>query len=319
MTDPGQRFERARCDWQLRTRRLALGERTLVMGIVNCTPDSFSGDGLREGDPQGATERSVVQCLRMLEEGADVLDIGGESTRPGSGAASERAIPAQQEQDRVLPVMEALLRERPEAVISVDTYQAATARAAGKAGAEIVNDVSGMLWDPSMAVACADLRCGVVLMHTRGRPDEWRTLPALRPGEVVPRVLQGLRERLGVAAEAGIAAERVVLDPGYGFGKAGEANYALLAGQRALLGLGRPLLAGVSRKSFLGRTLGALYGTADVPPASRESATVAASVAAVLGGASLLRVHAVRTVVEAAAVADAILLAAGAVPPDGRS
>ncbi len=303
---------RKQCDWRLRTRALPLGPCTLVMGIVNCTPDSFSGDGLLR-DVQGATERAVAQGLRMLREGAVVLDIGGESTRPGSGAAGERAIATQQEQDRVLPVVEALLRERPEAVISVDTYRAATARAAVKAGAEIVNDVSGLLWDPAMAQACADLRCGVVLMHTRGRPDEWRSLPALPAREVVPLVLDGLRERLGAALEAGIAAERIVLDPGYGFGKAFEANYALLAGQAALLGLGRPLLAGVSRKSFLGRTLGALYGTGDVPPADRDAATAAASVAAVLHGASLLRVHAVRPAMEAAAIADAVLLAAGEV------
>ncbi len=319
MTLSGQGFARVRCHWQLRTRMLALGERTLVMGIVNCTPDSFSGDGLRQGDLQGATERAAAQGLRMLEEGAALLDVGGESTRPGSGAASERAISAQEEQDRVLPVVEVLLRERPEAVISIDTYRAATARMAIEAGAEIVNDVSGLLWDPVMAAACAELRCGVVLMHTRGRPDAWRVLPALRPGEVVPLVLRGLRERLGEAAAAGIAAERIVLDPGYGFGKAWEANYALLAGQRALLGLGRPLLAGVSRKSFLGRTLGALYGTGDVPPAGREYGTVAASVAAVLEGASLLRVHAVRPAMEAAAVADAILLAAQESGTDGST
>ncbi len=309
--------------WPLRTRSLLLGERTLVMGIVNCTPDSFSGDGLRldrQGrDPRSATERAVAQGLRMLEEGAAVLDVGGESTRPGSGAASELAISTQEEQDRVLPVVEAVLRERPEAVISIDTYRAATAGAAIRAGAEIVNDVSGLLWDSAMAAVCADVRCGVVLMHTRGRPDEWRALPALPQGEVVPLVLEGLLTGLGAALEAGIDAEQIVLDPGYGFGKAWEANYALLAGQAALLELGRPLLAGVSRKSFLGRTLGALYGTGDVPPGGREFATVAVSVAAVLHGASLLRVHAVRPAVEAAAIADAILLAAEAVRPDGST
>ena len=235
--------------WQLRTRSLALGRRTLVMGIVNCTPDSFSGDGLlrqHDSDLHKAMEQAMAQGLRMLEEGAAVLDVGGESTRPGSGAATGQAISTGEEQARVLPVLEALLRERPEAVISVDTYQAATARAAVEAGAEIVNDVSGLLWDPAMAPACADTGCGLVLMHTLGRPNDWRSLPPLPPRAVVPLVLDGLRERLGAATEAGIAAERIVLDPGYGFGKAFEANYTLLAGQAALLGLGRARRAGVS-------------------------------------------------------------------------
>ena len=287
--------------WQLRTRVLEAGTRTLVMGIVNRTPDSFTGDGF------SAHEAAVAHGLRLLQEGAAVLDLGGESTRPGSGAGSDRAVSAAEEQDRILPVLEMLLRERPEAVVSIDTYRAATARAAVKAGAEIVNDVSGLLWDEGMAEACAELGCGVVLMHTRGRPDEWRTLPALAPDEVVPLVFDGLRERLGAAARAGIAPERIVLDPGYGFGKAWEANYALLRGQDRLLTLGRPLLAGVSRKSFLGRTLGRLRGLADAPPAEREAATTAACVGAVLNGASLLRVHAVRQAVEAAAIADAML------------
>ena len=290
--------------WQLRTRTLALGARTLVMGIVNVTPDSFSGDGVQAGarDAREAQERAVAQGLRMLEEGAALLDVGGESTRPGASPVS-----AEQEQDRVLPVIEALLRERPDAVLSADTWRAATARAAVAAGVEIVNDVSGFAWDSGMAAACAALQCGVVLMHTRGRPEEWRTLPALLPGEVVPLVESGLRTRLQAALHAGVRLERVVLDPGYGFGKAWEANYALLHGQARLLGLGRPLLAGVSRKGFLGRTLGQAQGGGDVPVNGREAATLAASVVAVLNGASMLRVHAVRPAVEAAAIADAVL------------
>jgi dihydropteroate synthase len=290
--------------WQLRTRGLQMGVRTLVMGIVNVTPDSFSGDGLGVGP--GATERAVAHGLRLLEEGAGALDLGGESTRPGSGAGSERALTAMEEQDRVLPVVEGLLRERPEAVISIDTYRSSTAQAAVAAGAEIVNDVSGLLWDDGMAAACAALGCGVVVMHTRGRPGEWKTLPALARDEVVPLVLDGLGERLGAALAAGIAPERVVLDPGYGFGKAWEANYALLAGQDRLLALGRPLLAGVSRKSFLGKTLGELRGGGMAAPEDREQATIAACVGAVLNGASALRVHAVKAAVEAAAIADAL-------------
>ena len=288
---------RPRHSWLLRTRALALGERTRVMGIVNLTPDSFSGDGQR-----GVGE-AVEKALGMLHEGADLLDLGAESTRPGS----DRLSPAE-EQDRLLPVLEGLRRECPDAIVSVDTYHAETARAALLIGAEIVNDVSGFLWDPPLAAVCARAKCGVILMHTRGRPHEWRTLPALAPEGVLPLVLEGLRERLGAAETAGVERERIVLDPGYGFGKAFDANYTLLAGQDRLLALGRPLLVGVSRKSFLGRTLGILHKIPDAPVDKRDYATVAACVTAILNGASLLRVHAVRPAVEAAAIADAVLV-----------
>ncbi len=294
---------RPRMEWQLRTRVLALGERTRVLGIVNCTPDSFSSDGQRTVDA------AVAYGLRLLEEGADGLDVGGESTRPGSGAASDRAISAAEEQDRVLPVLEALRREQPGVLLSIDTYRAGTARAAVAAGAEIVNDVSGLLWDAGMAEACAALHCGVVLMHTRGRPDEWRALPRLADGEILPLVRDGLRSALEAATAAGIALERIVLDPGYGFGKAFEANYVLLAEQARLLALGRPLLAGVSRKSFLGRALEQSLGREAVPAIEREAASVAAGVTAILHGASVLRVHGVKAAVEAAAIVDAVLAA----------
>ncbi len=295
--------------WQLRTRALPLGARTLVMGIVNSTPDSFSGDGVG-----GRVDLAVERGLRLLEEGAAILDVGGESTRPGSGAASERALSLGEEQDRLLPVLEALRRERPEAILSADTYRAATARAAIAAGAEIINDVSGLVWDPGMAAVCAGARCGLVVMHTRGRPDDWRSLPPLAPEEVLPLVREGLQAQLEAAAAAGIRGECIVLDPGYGFGKAWDANYALLRGQAGLLTLRRPLLAGLSRKSFLGRTLRPLYQGEDPEPGLREHASLAAQVAAVLAGASLLRVHAVRPAVEAAAIADAVLLGGGTPP-----
>jgi dihydropteroate synthase len=209
-------------------------------------------------------------------------------------------VSAEEEQARLLPVLEGILRARPDAVVSVDTYKAATARAALKAGAEIVNDVSGFDWDAEMASVCAAARCGVVLMHTRGRPEEWRTQPRLEPDALLAVVRTGLNASVEMAAVAGIAAEAVVLDPGYGFGKAFEENYALLA-------LGRPLLAGVSRKSFLGRTLAGIYGGVDAPVGARETASVAALVAAILHGASIVRVHAVRPAVEAARIADAVL------------
>jgi dihydropteroate synthase len=303
--------------WQLHTRSVSLGPRTLVMGILNVTPDSFSESGAYFD-----TVAAIEHGLTLLDQGADILDIGGESTRPGAAPVS-----LQEEQDRVLPVIESILHRRPGTVLSIDTYHAETARAAIAAGAEMVNDVSGFLWDPGLAAACADLRCGVILMHTRGRPSEWRTLPPLAPEEVLPLVHAGLAAALERATVAGIDRARIVLDPGYGFGKAFDANYPLLAHQDELLSLGQPLLAGVSRKSFLGHTLaqilpaalatelsaaevpqsGAKALAASIPPAARGNATLAAVTASILAGASIVRVHDVRPAVEAARIADAVL------------
>jgi len=289
--------------WQLRTRTLKLGRRTLVMGIVNITPDSFS-DGGAFFDPDAA----VAHALALLDDGADLLDLGAESTRPGSRAGGAApAVGSDEEQARLLPVLENILKARPHAVVSVDTYKAATARAAVKAGAEIVNDVSGLKWDAEMAQACAEAGCGVVLMHTRGRPEEWRGLPQLSADDVLANVRAGLEESLKVAAAAGIPPHAVVLDPGYGFGKSFEENFFLLGRQAELLELGRPLLVGVSRKAFLGRALAPLHGGVDAPVEARETASVAALVASILRGASIVRVNAVRAAVEAARVADAVL------------
>jgi len=288
-------------NWQLRGRGLELGRRTLVMGIVNITPDSFS-DGGAFLDPEAA----VAHALQLLDEGADLLDLGAESTRPGSRAGrADAQVSAEEEQARLLPVVHGILRAQPHAVLSVDTYKAATARAAVKAGAAIVNDVSGFAWDAEMAEACAEFGCGVVLMHTRGRPEEWRTQPEMGSDAMMAAVRAGLEASLAEADRAGIAREAIALDPGYGFGKRGRENYALLARQRELLALGRPLVAGLSRKSFLGRTADG----GEVPVAEREAASLAALTAAILHGASLVRVHAVRAAVEAARVADALLAA----------
>ena len=306
-------FTRTRSQWRLRTRTLELGPCTLIMGVVNVTPDSFSDGGLFV-EPEAA----VAHALRLLDEGADILDLGAESTRPGSragikigtaDAASSQAVSAAEEQARLLPVLKGILAARPEAIVSVDTYKAATARAALAAGAEIVNDVSGLQWDAEMAAVCAEARCGVVLMHTRGRPEEWRTQPQLAPDEVLFTVRSGLAASMTAAAQAGIAPESIVLDPGYGFGKRFDENYALLARQAELLSLGHPLLVGVSRKSFLGHTLAPLYGGQDAAVEARETASIAALVAAILHGASIVRVHAVRPAVEAALIADAVLRA----------
>ena len=302
--------------WQLRIRALEPGRRTLVMGIVNITPDSFS-DGGAFHNPEAA----LAHALQLLEEGADILDLGAESTRPGSragssggpaGSARAPAVSADEEQARVLPVLEGILKARPNAVVSVDTYKAATARAALLAGGEIINDVSGFAWDAEMASVCAEFKAGVILMHTRGRPEVWRMQPQLAPDELLATVRAGLAASLAAAAVAGIPPHSVVLDPGYGFGKRFEENYVLLARQEELLSLGRPLLAGVSRKSFLGRTLAPCHsgsdgGGDDAPIEARETASVAALVAAILHGASIVRVHAVRPAVEAARIADAVL------------
>ncbi len=285
--------------WKLRSRALPLGSRTLIMGIVNVTPDSFS-DGGRYLD----ADRAVEHALRLIEEGADIVDLGAESTRPGSPAGSGHALGAAEEQARLLPVLQALKKRRPDTVISVDTYRASTAQLSIQAGAEIVNDVSGFLWDPEMPRVCAEAHCGVVLMHTRGLPSEWKDLPALAPGSVLPLVRDGLAGRVETARVAGIAKDALVLDPGYGFGKRLDENFDLLANQQQLLALGYPLLAGVSRKRFL--TAG-LAARAEIDNEMREAASLAGLVAAILAGASIVRVHEVRPAVAAAAAADAIL------------
>jgi dihydropteroate synthase len=288
---------RAVFQWSLGTRSLELGKRTLIMGVVNVTPDSFSDGGLYL-DPEKAT----AHALRLLDEGADIIDVGGESTRPGAKVA----VSAEEELQRVLPVITALKKQRPDAMISIDTYKASVARAVAAAGAEIVNDVSGLRWDAQMARTIAEIKCGAVLMHTRGRPEEWHTLPP--PGDIVLLVKRELREWAEAAVLAGVRRERIALDPGFGFGKSFEQNYPLLARFQDLQSLGFPLLAGTSRKSFLGRTL-ARDGKEDIPAADRLYGNLAAHTALILKGVHILRTHDVRAAVDAARVADAILAA----------
>ena len=296
--------------WHLGSRSLELGKRTLIMGVVNVTPDSFSDGGhfLEVG-------KAVEHASRLLDEGADIIDIGGESTRPGArvdtavSASSEQArtmpaVSAEEELKRVIPVILALKRTHPAAVISVDTYKAATARAAVGAGAEIVNDVSGFRWDPQMLSTVRDLQCGAVLMHMRGRPEQWHSLPPLT--DVVGLVKQELTELVENVIAQGVGRERIVLDPGFGFGKSFDQNYPLIAHLDALQEIGFPLLAGASRKSFIGRTLG---GEKSISPAERLFGTIAAETALILNGAHILRTHSVRASAEAARVADATLKA----------
>ena len=300
--------------WNLGGRTLELGKRTLIMGVVNVTPDSFS-DGGQFLDRDKALERGS----RLLDEGADILDIGGESTRPGarvdavvtSSGTNEKVsanvptVSAEEELKRVLPVITELKKKHPSAVLSVDTYKADVARAAVSAGAEIVNDVSGFRWDARMAKTVAELKCGAVLMHMRGRPEEWRSLPP--PGDIVLTVKRELKEWAEKAVLAGVRRERIVLDPGFGFGKSFDENYPLLGRFSDLQSAGFPLLAGTSRKSFIGRTLG--MNGKDVPPEGRLYGTLATQTVLILKGAHILRTHDVKAAVEAARVTDAILLA----------
>lgn len=267
------------------------------MGILNVTPDSFS-----DGGQFLSRDHAVGHALQMLDEGADILDIGGESTRPGT-RTGEQGVSAEEELARVLPVIEDVLRERPNAVLSVDTYKHEVARACIAAGAEIVNDVSALRWDPEMKPAIAELKCGVILMHSRGRPEEWRKLPP--SPDIVSEVKKDLHEWSGLAVGLGIEKAHIVLDPGFGFGKSFGQNYPLLAGLNELHELGFPLLSGTSRKSFIGRTL-ARDGH-DAPVDQRLYGSLATVVASVLKGAHIVRVHDVRAAVEAAKVADEIM------------
>ena len=290
---------RPQFQWNLGKRRIELGKRTLVMGVLNLTPDSFS-DGGRFASSQAAVEAG----LKMIEEGADFLDIGGESTRPGTPVGEEAAVSASEELDRIAPVLEGLRRAKPEIPLSVDTYKAQVAKQVVPAGAEIVNDVSGMTWDAEMPKTAASLKCGVVLMHTRGKPAEWKNQ------DPEPRIVQVVTQELHAAVQqaivAGVSHDHIVLDPGFGFGKRLENNYPLLAKLEDLHSMGFPLLVGVSRKGFLGRTAGIRFH-GDLPPLERLHPSIAGAVIAALKGAHIVRVHDVRPTVEALAIADAVM------------
>ncbi len=277
------------------------------MGVVNVTPDSFS-DGGMFFDPQ----RAVAHALQLLDEGADILDIGGESTRPGTrvmpDSSGEKPVVSEDEElRRVMPVLEGVLRVRPDAILSIDTYKSGVARRAIEAGAEIVNDVSALAWDTGMAKTCAELQGGVVLMHTRGKPAEWRKLPP--EPEIASLVAHDLANRAQIALDSGVKRASIALDPGFGFGKNFEENYPLLAGLERLQRLGFPILAGTSRKSFIGRSVGKRRGGEDAAAGDRLYGSLAAMVASILHGAHIVRVHEVRPAVEAAAIADEVLAA----------
>jgi dihydropteroate synthase len=265
-----------------------------VMGIVNVTPDSFSDGGLflHPGD-------AIEHGLQLAREGAHILDIGGESTRPGAQPVSERA-----ERERVLAVVEALAEHAPDAQISIDTSKAGVARAALAAGATLVNDVSAFRADPEMAGVVAAAGADCCLMHMRGEPRTMQDDP--RYDDVVDDVRAFLQERMEFARSEGVAEERIMLDPGIGFGKTAEHNLELLRGMPALAAIGPPVVVGTSRKTFLGRIIAAARG-AEEPVAVQERlpGTIASSVLALAGGASVFRVHDVAPVRDALAVAAA--------------
>ncbi|HEY7524484.1 MAG TPA: dihydropteroate synthase, partial [Candidatus Limnocylindrales bacterium] len=260
------------------------GERTYVMGVLNVTPDSFSGDGLLTDDDPVAS--AVALGRAMVEDGADILDVGGESTRPG-----HEAVDAATERERVVPVVAALRRANPDIPISVDTAKADVAAAALDAGANLVNDVAAVSPDDDLLGLAADRQVPVVLMHDRAEA---------RYTNLIAEVIADLQAAIERAMRAGVAWDRLIVDPGFGFGKTPEHNVALLRELAALRLLGRPVLLGTSRKSTLGRIL-------DLPPDQRVEATVATTVLAVAAGLDLVRVHDVRPNVRAARLADAVV------------
>jgi dihydropteroate synthase len=276
---------------KLRPGTLLLGERTLVMGVLNITPDSFS-DGGKFVDPKLA----VKQALAIERDGADIMDIGAESTRPGS-----QGISASEELRRLLPVLEAL-RGKLKIPISVDTQKSAVAEIALGAGAQILNDVSGLRSDPQLAKVAAKFNAPLMLMHMRGNPRSMQKGPFAR--DVVKDVTDGLHHSIAVARKAGVAPSQIVIDPGIGFGKSFSQNYELLAKLPALARLGFPILIGTSRKGFLGATF--VQNGKSAPPTERLWGTAATVTASILNGAHIVRVHDVAEMVQVARVTDQI-------------
>ena len=269
-----------------------LGERTLVMGVLNVTPDSFS-----DGGKFLSLERAVERALAIERAGADIVDIGGESTRPGSGGTS-----AAEEVSRVLPVLESL-RGRLKIPISIDTRKASVAEIALGAGAEIVNDISGLKNDPELATVAARHGAPIILMHMRGTPRTMQKMPFAK--DVVKDVVTGLKESAAIARKAGIAKAQILLDPGIGFGKSHGQNYELLARLPELAKLDYPLLVGTSRKGFIGTTLP--HGGKPLPAEERIWGTAATVAASILNGAHIVRVHDVAEMVQVSRVSDALL------------
>jgi dihydropteroate synthase len=284
---------------QLPARSLTLGKRTLLMGVLNITPDSFS-----DGGKFLTVDRAVAHALSLEKDGADILDVGAESTRPGSTGIS-----VVEELRRLLPVLQAL-RGKLRIPISIDTRKASVAEIAVGAGAEIINDVSGLKHDPRLAEVAALGGVLLILMHMRGEPRNMQKIPFAR--DVIKDVTQGLQWSIRQARKAGVAKSQIIIDPGIGFGKSSEQNYQLLQRLPELAKLGYPLLIGTSRKGFLGRTLALANRsttgrTKPVPAEERIWATAATVAASILGGAHLIRVHDAAEMAQVARVTDCVL------------
>jgi dihydropteroate synthase len=281
-------FRRKRFRLRLQARTLVLGERTLVMGVLNVTPDSFSDGGIYFD-----ADAAVARALEIERAGADILDIGGESTRPGS-----EGISASEEMRRILPVLEKL-RGRIKIPISVDTSKAEVAEAAAYQGAELLNDVTTLRADPRLAEVACRRKLPLILMHMRGEPRTMQKKEFAR--NVLRDVVTGLRHAVAAARRAGVAKSQIVLDPGIGFGKSAAQNFELLQKLPELARLGFPLLVGASRKGFIGKALGG------APEGARAWGTAAAVAASILGGAHIVRVHDVAEMSQVARVIDAVL------------
>jgi dihydropteroate synthase len=273
---------------RLPSRTLVLGEHTLLMGVINVTPDSFSGDGLHLD-----AEAAVARALEMERDGADIIDIGGESTRPGA-----EWLAADEELGRVIPVLN-MLRGRLKIPISIDTNKSEVAEAAAEAGAEIINDVTALRRDPRIAEVARRRKLPLILMHMRGEPRTMQTQPFAR--DAMRDVTQSLKKAAALATRKGVPKSQLVLDPGIGFGKSFAQNYDLIARLPELARLGFPILTGPSRKGFIGRTLGG------VPENERTYGTAAAVTACILQGAHIVRVHDVREMAQVARVADMLV------------
>jgi dihydropteroate synthase len=263
-------------------------QRTCIMGILNVTPNSFS-----DGGTYFEKDAAVKQALQMVEDGADIIDIGGESTRPGS-----EPVPLEEELRRTLPVIEALAKEI-KIPISIDTYKSEVARRALDAGASMVNDISGLKFDPEMPHIVCKYGVPVVVMHIRGTPKDMQKNPVYEA--LIPEIMDYLRESIERAREAGVPEERIIIDPGIGFGKTFEQNLVIIHNLHEFTFLEKPVLIGSSRKAFIGKVLG------DKPPDERLEGTAAAAVAiSIINGANIVRVHDVKEMVKVVKIADAI-------------
>lgn len=266
---------------------LDFSKKTYIMGVLNVTPDSFSDGGLFFSE-----KKAIEHALRLIEDGADIIDIGGESTRPGSEPVS-----VEEEIRRTIPVIKAISREI-KVPISIDTYKSEVAKHALDAGASIVNDISGLRFDPEMPKVVSEYKVPVIIMHIKGRPKDMQQNPQYEA--LIPEIMDYLRIGIRLANKFGISDDKIIIDPGIGFGKTFEHNLEIIKNLKEFTLLGKPIAIGVSRKAFIGKILG------DVPPSERLEGTAAAVAISIFNGANIVRVHDVKEMAKVAKVADAI-------------